>query len=98
MSTTTTAFVFLAKFAEFYYHKIFEDLKHEVDDDLSVYVDERSPCGLAITGDQDKSLYKDLSSVTCNYAASSTGNGITTPTEKLPYRGLYRVAFTAQIW
>ena len=23
-STTTTAFVFLAKFAEFYYHKIFE--------------------------------------------------------------------------
>ena len=24
MSTTTTAFVFLGKFAEFYYHKIFE--------------------------------------------------------------------------
>ena len=24
-STTTTAFVFLAKFAEFYYHKIFEE-------------------------------------------------------------------------
>ena len=26
-------------------------LKQEVDDDLSVCVDERSPCGLSITGD-----------------------------------------------
>ena len=26
-------------------------LKQEVDDDLSVYLDERSPCGLSITGD-----------------------------------------------
>ena len=41
-STTTRTFFFLAKFAEFYYHKIFE----QVDDDLSICVDERSPCGL----------------------------------------------------
>ena len=77
---------------------ITKHLKQEVDDDLIVCVDERNPCGLAITGDKDKPLYKDLSRVTCNYATSSAGNGITTPTEKLPYRGLYRVAFTAEIW
>ena len=46
--TTTRAFVFLAKFAEFYYHKT---LKQEVDDDLSLCVDERRLCGLSITGD-----------------------------------------------
>ena len=73
MSTTTRSFVFLAKFAEFYYQKIFEDLKHELDDHLIVCVDEHSPCCLAITGDKDKPLYKDLSRVTCNYATSSTG-------------------------
>ena len=39
---------FLAKFAGFYYHEI---LKQEVDDELSVCMDERSPCGLSITGD-----------------------------------------------
>ena len=38
----------LAKFAEFCYHKY---LKQEVDDDLSVSVDEPNPCGLSITGD-----------------------------------------------
>ena len=48
-------------------------LKQEVDDDLIVCVDEGSPCCLAITGDKDKALYKDLSRVTCNYATSSTG-------------------------
>ena len=37
-SSTTRTFVFLAKFAEFYYHKIF-------------CVDECNPCGLSITGD-----------------------------------------------
>ena len=47
-STTTRAFVFPAKF---YYHKIFET--QEVDDDLSVCVDECSPCGLSVTGDID---------------------------------------------
>ena len=44
MSITTRAFAFLAKFLEFYYYKIF-------DDDLSLCVVERSPCGLSITGD-----------------------------------------------
>ena len=47
-STTTRAFVFPSKF---YYHKIFET--QEVDDDLSVCVDECSPCGLSVTGDID---------------------------------------------
>ena len=42
-----TALAFLAKFAEFYYHKIFE----EVDGDLSVFVDECNPCCLSITAD-----------------------------------------------
>ena len=45
--TATRAFAFLAKLAEFYYHKIFE----EVDGDLSVFVDECNPCCLSITGD-----------------------------------------------
>ena len=48
MSTTTTAFVFLAKFLEFCYHKTFET---KVDDDLSPCMVERSLCGLSITGD-----------------------------------------------
>ena len=39
-SATTRVFVFLAKY-----------LKQEVDDDLSVCVNGRSPCGLSITGD-----------------------------------------------
>ena len=40
MSTTTKAFVFLAKY-----------LKQEVDDDLSLCMVEHSPHGLSITGD-----------------------------------------------
>ena len=44
-SPTLTAFVFLAKFAEFFNYK---NLKQEVHDDLSVCADERSPCGLSI--------------------------------------------------
>ena len=47
-STTLRAFISLAKFAEFYYHK---NLKQEVHDDLRVCVDERSPCGLTTIGD-----------------------------------------------
>ena len=43
-SPITRVFVSFAKF-------IIENyLKQEVDDDLSVCVDERSPCGLSITG------------------------------------------------
>ena len=33
-------------------------LKQEVDDDLSVCVDERSPCGLSMTG--DRKIYQCL--------------------------------------
>ena len=47
-SSTARAFVFLAKFVEFYYLKIFEK---EVNNDLSVCVDECSPCGLSLSGD-----------------------------------------------
>ena len=39
------AFACLAKFI------IAKYMKQEVDDDLSVCVDERNPCGLSITGD-----------------------------------------------
>ena len=39
------AFASLAKFI------IAKYMKQEVDDDLSVCVDERNPCGLSITGD-----------------------------------------------
>ena len=44
-SPTTRAFVSLAKFI------ITKYLKQELDNDLSVSVDERSPCGLSRTGD-----------------------------------------------
>ena len=44
-STTKRAFFFLAKFI------ITKYLKEEVNDNLSVCVDECSPCGLSITGD-----------------------------------------------
>ena len=44
-NSPTRAFFSLAKFI------IPKYLKQEVDDDLSVCVDERSPCGLSITGD-----------------------------------------------
>ena len=43
------AFVFLAKFAEFYYYNLFE--KKEFDNDLTVGMDKRSPCSLSVTGD-----------------------------------------------
>ena len=44
-STTTKAFVFLAKFI------ITKYLKQKVDDNLSVWVDEHRPCGLSKTRD-----------------------------------------------
>ena len=44
-----TAYVFLAKFAEFYYHKIYET--KEVHDNLSILMDERNPCGFMVTQD-----------------------------------------------
>ena len=45
-SATTRALVFLAKFAEFYYHKIYEGISR-----WHVCMDECSPCGFLITGD-----------------------------------------------
>ena len=44
-STITRAFTFLAKFI------IAKYLKQEVDDNLSVFVDQYSPCGLSIIED-----------------------------------------------
>ena len=49
-------------------------LKQEVDDDLTVCVDECSPCGLSVTG--DRKIYQ------CHVI---TGNDITTPNGKVPY-------------
>ena len=46
-STTTGASVFLAKLTII----VTKYLKQEVDDNLSVCVDEHSSCGLSITGD-----------------------------------------------
>ena len=51
-STATRASVFLAKSAESFYHKIFE---HEVDGELSIWVDKCSSCALY------NCIYKDLS-------------------------------------
>ena len=48
-------------------------LKQEIDDDLSVCVDERSPYGLSITG--DIKIYQ---------FTWSKSNGLTTPIEKCP--------------
>ena len=48
-STTMKLFVFLAKFLDFFF--ITKYLKQEVNDDLSVYMGECSPCGLSVTGD-----------------------------------------------
>ena len=56
MSTTTRAFVFLAKCLKFFYHKIY---KQEVHDHLSLCVAECSPCGLSITGCKDLSMSCD---------------------------------------
>ena len=47
-STTTKAFVYLEKFANFI---ITKHLKQEIDGDLNACVDEHSSCDLPITGD-----------------------------------------------
>ena len=61
-SPTTRAFVSLAKFI------IAKYLKPEVDDDLSICVVERSPCGLSVTVIQrfiNVTLSKDNDVTTC---------------------------------
>ena len=47
-SSTMRTFVFLVKFAEFYYHKIFDARSQW---ELEHLCDERSPCGISITGE-----------------------------------------------
>ena len=49
-------------------------LKQEVDDDLSVCMDQGSPCGLSITGD-----------IKFINAMWLKGNDITTPNGEVPY-------------
>ena len=59
-------------------------LKQEVDNDLSVSVDERSPCGLSITGQR------------LNNVIRSIVNDVTTTNGEVPYFN-QGVASTAQI-
>ena len=87
-STTMRAFVFLAKFAEFYYHKTSKHLKQEVNDDLSVCVDEHSSSGLSVTGDIPLSYCPNLITVTLT---------LLSPMKKCPINFYHGVAFTAQI-
>ena len=66
-STTTRAFVFLVKFAEFYYHKIFEK-KNSMMMMLSLCVDGNSPCSCVDGNSPCSGLYIwrwDLS-MSCN--------------------------------
>ena len=65
---------------------IAKHLKQEVNDDLSVCMDERSPCGLSITEDIDLSMKCDQKMMLL-------------PTiEKCPINVYHKVAYTAQIW
>ena len=57
-------------------------LKQEVDDDLNVCMDERSSCGLSITG--------DIKICQCHVIK---GNDVTTPNGKVSYRLLSRSCF-----
>ena len=67
-STTTGAFIYLSKLI------IAKYLKQEVDDDLSICVDECSPCGLSMTG--DIKIYQ------CHI---SKGNDVTIPNGEVHY-------------
>ena len=77
------AFLFLAKFAEFYCLKIFET---KVSDDLSIWVDECSLCGLY------NWKYKDLS-----MSRDQKVMKLLPPMEKCPMTFYQGVVFTAQI-
>ena len=61
-------------------------LKQEVDDDLSICVDERSPCGLYNWRYKDLSMSRDQNVMT-----------LLSPMEKCPINFYHGVAFTAQI-
>ena len=57
-------------------------LKQELDDDLSICMDERSPCSLSITGDIKIYQYH-----------LTKGNDVTTPNGEVPYGLLSRSCF-----
>ena len=78
------ASVFLAKSADFFITKY---LKQKVDDDLSIWVDERSSCGLY------NWRYKDLS-----MSRDQKVMALLSPMEKWPINFYHGVAFTAQFW
>ena len=82
MATTTKAFV-LQNLLNFIIAKY---LKQEADDDLSVCVDERSPCGLYNWGYKDLSISHDQKVMT-----------LLPPMEKFPMDFCQEVVFTAQI-
>ena len=66
---------------------ITKHLKQEVNDDLSVCMDERSPCGLSITEDTDLSMKFDQKMT------------MLLPTiENCPINVYHKVAYAAQIW
>ena len=73
-STTTTAFLFLEKFAEFYYHKIFEAKSRWRLNHLHVW---SSPCDFFITGD------KKFINVMW-----SKGNDVTIPNREVLHQGV----------
>ena len=66
---------------------ITKNLKQDVHDYVSVYVNERSPFGLSIIGNKYLSLSRDQKVMT-----------FTNPVEKYPMDFYQRVVFTAQIW
>ena len=81
-STATRASVFLAKSAESFYHKIFE---HEVDGELSIWVDKCSSCGLYNWRYKDLSMSHDQKVMTLLF-----------PMKKCLISFYHRVAFIAQ--
>ena len=76
-SNTTRAFVFLQNFI------ITKYLKHELDDDLNICMDERSPCDLSVT--VDIKIYQ------CHVIKMM----LLPPVEKCPIVYYHRVVLTA---
>ena len=81
-STATGASIFLAKSAGSFYHKI---LEHEVDGELSLWVDKCSSCGLYNWRYKDLSMSHDQKAVALLF-----------PMEKCLISFYHRVAFIAQ--
>ena len=68
-------------------------LKQEVDDNLSICIDEHNPCGLSITGDiKMYQCHKDVS-MSCDQKVMM----LLTPVEECPINFYQGVAFTGQI-